>query len=174
MITLSARYAIKAVMHLARGDGWVGSEELARITGIPSGYLTKVLQRLALADILRTQRGMHGGYRLRREANAISLWDIIQAIDRPPTGHICQSCADCLGCGADQVLAAIEADMVRSLRANDIGSMVAKCRDHATISTLDMTPIHQPSARNPRSASPHPQLGKLMSADTRIASSVKP
>jgi Rrf2 family protein len=132
MITLSARYAIKAIMHLARDDGWVGSEELARITGIPSGYLVKVLQRLAMADILRTQRGMHGGYRLLREASAISLWDIVQAIERPPTGHICQSCANCLGCGADQVLAAIEADMVRSLRAHDIGTMVAMCRDHTT------------------------------------------
>ena len=33
---------------------------------------------------------------------------------------------------ADQVLAAIEADVVRSLRAHYIGTMVAMCRDHAT------------------------------------------
>jgi len=132
MITLSARYAIKAVMHLARTDGWVGAEELARSTGIPCGYLAKVLQRLAMVDILRTQRGIGGGYRMLREASTISLWDIVQAIDRPAAGHTCHSCANCLGCGADQVLAAIEADVVRSLRAHDVGTMVAMCRDHAT------------------------------------------
>ena len=135
MVSLSARYAIKAVMHLARDESWVGSEDLARITGIPSGYIMKVLQRLAVAGILRTQRGIHGGYRLQREAGAITLWDIVQAIDRPPAGHICQSCANCLGCGADQVLAAIESDIVRSLRAHDIGTMVAMCRDQPTART---------------------------------------
>ena len=152
MITLSARYAIKAVMHLARDDGWIGSEDLARITGVPSGYLVKVLQRLASADILRTQRGIHGGYRLQREAGVITLWDIVQAIDRPPAGHICQSCANCLGCGADQVLAAIEADVVRSLRAHDIGTMVARCREHGYIPPV--TTGIAPSAEQPRTTPP--------------------
>jgi len=140
MVSLSARYAIKAVMHLARDDSWVGSEDLARITSIPCGYIVKVLQRLTVAGMLRTQRGLHGGYRLQREAGAITLWDIVQAIDRPPTCHICQSCANCLGCGADQVLAAIEADVVRSLRAHDIGTLVATCRMLPTTSHRALPP----------------------------------
>lgn len=127
MINLSSRYAIKATMHLARSGAWVTAEELSTVTGIPLGYIAKVLQRLAGADLVRTQRGIHGGYHLARDAASITLWDIVHAIERPPLNHMCAHCAGCAGCGADRILETIDAEVVRMLRSHNLASMIESC-----------------------------------------------
>jgi len=51
-------------------------------TEAPSG-VAKVLQRLARGGFVAAQKGAHGGYHLTRPASAISLAEIVQAIDGP-------------------------------------------------------------------------------------------
>jgi Rrf2 family protein len=93
MLRLSkkADYALMAMKHLAmRPDAASASaREIAEQYDIPIELMAKVLQRLARRGLLRSHQGTRGGYRLSRASSAISIADIIQAIDGPFTVTAC-------------------------------------------------------------------------------------
>jgi Rrf2 family protein len=57
--------------------------EIADATGVPVEYLRKIMQRLAHARIVRSERGRAGGFRLRRPANRVNLLQVVEAIEGP-------------------------------------------------------------------------------------------
>lgn len=57
------------------------ADSIASRTSIPRGYLAKILQRLHQHQLLGTQRGLGGGYALRREPSQITVLDVVRAID---------------------------------------------------------------------------------------------
>jgi Rrf2 family nitric oxide-sensitive transcriptional repressor len=87
MISLTAEYALRAVTHMAAASlteevptaMTVG--QIARVTMVPEGYLSKVMQQLVRAHIIKSQRGTGGGFRLNRPAQEISAYDVVQAVD---------------------------------------------------------------------------------------------
>jgi Rrf2 family protein len=90
-ITQQADYAVRAVLDLALQTtrGRVAADGIARRQNIPPAFLTKILARLAAAGIVSTQRGVNGGTRLARAPQAITLLDVIEAIDGPITLNRC-------------------------------------------------------------------------------------
>jgi Rrf2 family protein len=54
---------------------------LAEYHGVPAAYLAKHLQALARAGILESRPGARGGYRLARPAAAISVLEVVEALD---------------------------------------------------------------------------------------------
>ena len=48
---------------------------------MPAGYLAKVLQSLARAELVHSQRGLHGGFTLTRTPKRITVWEVIDAVD---------------------------------------------------------------------------------------------
>jgi Rrf2 family protein len=64
----------------------VVSHDIARDCGMPPGFVPRVLKRLATAGLLRTARRPTGGYRLGRPAGAITLLEIVEAVDGPLRG----------------------------------------------------------------------------------------
>lgn len=98
MLRLSkkADYALMAMKHLAmRPDAASASaREIAEQYDIPIELLAKVLQRLARRGLLTSHQGTRGGYRLARAADAISVADVIQAIDGPLTVTACSTEAE--------------------------------------------------------------------------------
>ncbi len=95
MLRLSkkADYALIAMKHLAtRTDlASASAREIAEQYDIPVELMAKVLQRLARRGLLTSHQGTRGGYRLAKAASAISVADIIQAIDGPLTVTACSS-----------------------------------------------------------------------------------
>ena len=75
-------FAIEAVLDIAYNVGSqpVQSGAINERQGIPRRYLEPVLQQLVRAGILEGVRGPHGGYRLARERNKITLADIARAV----------------------------------------------------------------------------------------------
>ncbi|WP_158508898.1 RrF2 family transcriptional regulator [Gemmatirosa kalamazoonensis] len=75
MLSNTAEYALRAVLHLAgRPTGaWTHVSELARTTGVPRNYLSKTLNQLARAGVLRSTRGPSGGFRLAGPASELTL-----------------------------------------------------------------------------------------------------
>ena len=59
------------------------ASDLAKDTGLPAPTVSKLLRLLSRADLLDAQRGAHGGYALTRDPKAISVADVIQAIEGP-------------------------------------------------------------------------------------------
>lgn len=101
MLRLSkkADYALMAMKHLAtRSDsGSASAREIAEQYDIPIELMAKVLQRLARRDLLTSHQGTRGGYRLSKAPSAISVADIIEAIDGPLTVTACSTEAE--NCG---------------------------------------------------------------------------
>src|SRR5919197_2168918 len=85
MLRLSkkADYALMAMKHLAvRTDAASASaREIAEQYDIPVELMAKVLQQLARRGLLTSHQGTRGGYQLSKPTTAISVADIIQAID---------------------------------------------------------------------------------------------
>jgi Rrf2 family transcriptional regulator, nitric oxide-sensitive transcriptional repressor len=82
MFSQTSEYALRVVVYLASLGGKQATiSQIAAATQTPEGYLAKVLRNLALAELVRSQRGPQGGSVLARPAKAITVYDVIQAVD---------------------------------------------------------------------------------------------
>ncbi len=95
MLRLSkkADYALIAMKHLARRSGApsTSAREIAEEYDIPIELMAKVLQRLVRMGLLVSTQGTRGGYTLQRSSAAISVGDVIQAVDGPFTVTACST-----------------------------------------------------------------------------------
>ena len=80
-----ADYAVVTMSAAARHCGFaqVNAAQLAAETGLPAPTVQKLVSKLTAAGLLRTARGVGGGLKLARPAAAISLADIIEAVEGP-------------------------------------------------------------------------------------------
>lgn len=82
MFSRTSEYALRAVAFLAKDPQSPQTAlQTAQGTKVPLRYLSKVLQSLGKAGILRGQRGKNGGFTLARPTDRISMLDVINAID---------------------------------------------------------------------------------------------
>ena len=82
MFSQTAEYALRAVVYLAsRGAEPRTTQQIAQATQVPTGYLSKVMQGLGRANVVQSQRGLHGGFTLARSADELTVLDVIQAVD---------------------------------------------------------------------------------------------
>jgi len=133
MLRLSkkADYALMAMKHLAvKTDvASVSAREIAEEYGIPIELLAKVLQRLARRGLLTSHQGTRGGYRLSRPTTAISVADIIEAIDGPLTVTACSTSDDQCGqfakCNVRDPLWRIKDRIVAALAASTLAEIAA-------------------------------------------------
>jgi Rrf2 family protein len=78
----TTEYALRAVVQLAVAPGEPRTTaDIAAATRVPSGYLSKVLQTLARAGIVRARRGLGGGFVLGRPAAQLTVLDVVEAVD---------------------------------------------------------------------------------------------
>lgn len=80
-----ADYAVLTMSAAARhcGGRRVSAAELAEETHLPVPTVQKLVSRLTAAGLLRSSRGVGGGLKLARPAAAITLADIIEAVEGP-------------------------------------------------------------------------------------------
>ncbi len=81
MITQTAEYALRAVVYLSQSAGPCTSAAIAAATGVPAGYMSKVLQSLSRAGIVSSQRGLHGGFVLRDSPHKLTALTVINAVE---------------------------------------------------------------------------------------------
>ncbi len=82
MISQTAEYALRAVVWLAgHPEAPLGTPEIAEVTRVPTGYLSKVLQELRRAGLVVSNPGRGGGFKLARPAREISVLDVVNAVD---------------------------------------------------------------------------------------------
>lgn len=80
-----ADYAVLTMSAAARhcGGARVAAAQLAEETGLPVPTVQKLVSRLTAAGLLRSARGSGGGLKLARPAAAITLADIVEAVEGP-------------------------------------------------------------------------------------------
>lgn len=90
MLSQTTEYALRAVVCLARHWGEAQTAQLiAEETKVPASYLSKVLQSLVRAGLVRSQRGLHGGFVLAVEPEQLRLLDVIEAVEPIKRIHGC-------------------------------------------------------------------------------------
>ena len=92
-----ADYAVVTMSAAARhcGGARISAGGLAAETGLPAPTVSKVVSRLTAAGLLRSGRGAHGGLQLARPAAAITLADIVEAVEGPIALATCLDGDDC-------------------------------------------------------------------------------
>ena len=85
MISLTAKYALRAIVFLANyEEPFVSAAGIAEATLVPHDYLLKVLRELDEAVVVESRRGPGGGYSLIKSPDQISVLEVVMAVDTIP------------------------------------------------------------------------------------------
>lgn len=116
-------YAFRVIMHLAGlPEGKiVNSQVIAEEESIPVGFLQKVMRSLTQGEVIKSYRGIGGGFSLAKPATEISLLDIIMIMEGPvdlqrclKDGSSCsKGCAD--RCPVHKALTVVQTDLTQAL-----------------------------------------------------------
>ena len=84
-VSAKSDYALRALIEIAAEPGGtaLSAEEVGRRQDIPRGFLQSILADLRRAGIVISQRGQSGGWRMAREPDAVTVADVIRAVDGP-------------------------------------------------------------------------------------------
>ena len=79
-ISTKGRYALRMLLDLAmyQGDGYVALKDVATRQGISKKYLEQIMPMFNKSDLLRTNRGFQGGYRLARRPDQCTVGEILR------------------------------------------------------------------------------------------------
>ncbi len=127
MISQTVEYSLRAVVILAFHHGQsITVQHVSERARIPAPYLSELMQGLVRGGLVRSQRGVGGGFALTREPSEITAWDVVQAVDpikrieSCPLGIESHSGKLCpLHHRLDQVLASIE-QALRETRLDEL------------------------------------------------------
>jgi Rrf2 family protein len=82
MISQTAEYALRAIVYLADQAGAARTtSQIADTTQVPPGYLAKVMQSLTRAGLVKSQRGLNGGFTLAHDPEQLSILEVVNAVD---------------------------------------------------------------------------------------------
>ena len=123
MLRLSreADYGLLAMVYIAsQPSGQLAyRRDIAAHYGIPREFLAKVLQKLSRRGLVRSFRGMQGGYQLARDAREITLADVITAVDGPLSLVDCQcppyECGQEFVCTVKGIMGEVQQDILKVL-----------------------------------------------------------
>ena len=136
---MKGKYGLKAVLHLARlPEGELAmSSEIAAANSISKKFLDAILRELRVAGLVLARKGRTGGYRLARDAKAISVGQVVRVLDGPIASIQCasrsgyQPCHDC----ADARTCAVRLAM---LEVQAISPTIAAVMDGRSIADLSI------------------------------------
>jgi Rrf2 family protein len=144
-LTLSqtSEYALRTALYLAEHPGQAPARvgHLAGALRIPQNYLSKTLHQLARAGVLASTRGKHGGFRLARAPEVLTLHEIVAPFERFDQRRQCvlgrASCSDQSPCAAHD-------------RWKQVSEVTAAFFQHTTLQDLIRTPRQERRGLSPR------------------------
>lgn len=131
LLTRSTDYAIRAICHMAKNkDRLVSVPELTKALKIPRPFLRKILQILNKERIVRSYKGIGGGFRLARDAREIYLADIINVFQGPLKLNECllnkELCPGRSNCPLKKRIDKIEKFVISEVRSITIKDLMGK------------------------------------------------
>ena len=127
-------YGIRALAFLARNSnaGLCGLNEIAEHEKIPPVYLRKILGELRRHRLLRSVKGIHGGYELARSPESITLWDVFRVLEPDPYIDACilghGVCPQACGCALHDDWQKIRNALVELLQTKTISEIASQTR----------------------------------------------
>lgn len=94
-LTQETDYAIRIVEYLALSNERMDAGTISRQTGVTQRYALKILHKLVLGGILKSYKGVKGGYMLAASPEKISLLDVVLVFNNGLEFSDCQLCGTC-------------------------------------------------------------------------------
>lgn len=144
-LSTRGKYGVRALFEIARhyGKGPLSIKEIAERQKISLSYLEQILHRLGKAGIIGSVRGPHGGYELARKPAAVTIGDVIRALEGPIALSHCLEPGAAAGCfQAD--------DCVARMVWSQVGEKIEAALDSITFDQL----LRQSPAREREPAAP--------------------
>jgi Rrf2 family protein len=123
-------YGIRALAYLANHPhGPCGLQQIVDHEKIPPVYLRKVLGELRRHRLLRSVKGIHGGYELARPAESITLWEVFRVLDPDPyldgciLGH--GACSPESACALHEEWLQLRGELIGLLKRKTISQVAA-------------------------------------------------
>lgn len=130
-LTQAGDYAVRAMVYLAtRPHGSrILREEIAREQDVPSSFMAKILRSLVNAGLLRSNRGVHGGFTLARPPSQINLLEVVEAIEGPVSVMQCvpdpRECEMSDSCAAHVVWSQVQGEIAGILGKTSIEQLAS-------------------------------------------------
>ena len=131
-ITRQADYALRAMIYLAQiePNQRAATSQIADEQRIPPSFLAKIISQLSIAGLIHTSRGARGGVSLARPPEAISVLEVVEAIDGPlmlnECSHDPDACPFGNSCALRPLWCETQAEMVDRLRKSTFASVLAQ------------------------------------------------
>jgi Rrf2 family protein len=127
-LTARSEYGLLALIDLAREgvDRPVSAREIAERQGIPTKFLEQLFVALRKAGLVTARRGAKGGFVLGRDASAITVLEIVEALEGPLAPTVCGAespCAKSPVCAAGTVWGRATAALRDVLGGTDLASL---------------------------------------------------
>jgi Rrf2 family protein len=124
-VTREGDYGIRSVLYLSRQPFKKVSfvNEISEEYKIPRSFLAKILQKLVKAKIVRSYRGVKGGFSLARQAREITVLEVLEAIEGKLALNICISdkkkCSFSKHCPSHVLWLNVQAKVVDTLKKSN-------------------------------------------------------
>jgi Rrf2 family protein len=135
MFTLSreADYAVRVMVHIAScPEERFQSKVLAKQENIPESFLFKILQTLIRHGVLRSYRGVGGGYQLAVQPARLSLYELLEMVEGPLALNLCvvsgDGCEFTEQCAVHDVWATAQTQLRKTLQEVSLGDLAMTAR----------------------------------------------
>lgn len=81
LLTKKSEYALLSLISIARSEDLKNVDILSRELNIPKSFLAKIMQNLAKNDIVKSQRGVNGGFVLNKPYDELTILEITTAAE---------------------------------------------------------------------------------------------
>ncbi len=148
ILSKTTGYGVKALTYLAGKDDSVvcGLHEIADTESIPPIYLRKILGELRRHRLLRSTKGVHGGYALSRKPETITVWEVNQILAPDPYFDECilglGLCRPAEACALHEKWQEIRKDYIALLETTTIAQIADSLRKRHCLGQLNEIEIY--------------------------------
>jgi Rrf2 family transcriptional regulator, cysteine metabolism repressor len=146
-----SEYGVRVMIQLGRrhGAGPISLAEVADLEQLPLAYLEQLIARLRKAELVTSTRGAHGGYELARAPKAITMAEVVQALEGNLAPMQCLSDPVTSRVLCNHELDADESCATKLLWTRVQGS-VSRALEQTTLAELVSFAEHGPAAAYPK------------------------
>lgn len=132
-ITLESDYALRIISALASKNDIVDAKLLADEVSVTLRFTLKILHKLVGGNLVKSYKGVNGGYKLNVSPDKITLKDVIELIDGPiaisrclESNENCSMISDKTACIYHHIFDKISLDVSKKLAAITISDVINK------------------------------------------------
>ena len=132
-ITLESDYALRIVGALASKNDIIDAKTLSDEVSVTQRFTLKILHKLVSGDLVKSYKGVNGGYKLNASAEEITLKTVIELIDGPiaisrclESNESCSMISDKTSCIYHHIFEKISLDVAKKLNSITIADVINK------------------------------------------------